>query len=108
MAVTETSKIQDRQTSSKSSLCAWTTATGSLDWQSHSAGRSVAGPAGVGIRAAVRGQPHRRQAAEVARCRLGWKYCLGLELDDPSFDFSVLSEFRDRFAEGIGQNACWR
>ncbi|MEV0535911.1 hypothetical protein [Kitasatospora sp. NPDC050463] len=27
-------------------------------------------------------------------------YCLGLELDDPGFDFSVLSEFRDRMAEG--------
>lgn len=39
-----------------------------------------------------------RQAAEAVRCRLDWKYCLGLELDDPGFDFSVLSEFRDRMA----------
>ncbi|WP_404199977.1 transposase [Streptomyces tauricus] len=31
---------------------------------------------------------------------MDWKYCLGLELDDPGFDFSVLSEFRDRMAQG--------
>ncbi|MEU0929013.1 IS1182 family transposase [Streptomyces malaysiensis] len=41
-----------------------------------------------------------RQAAEAVRCRLDWKYCLGLELDDPGFDFSVLSEFGDRMAQG--------
>lgn len=41
-----------------------------------------------------------RQAAEAVRCRLEWKYCLGLELDDAGFDFPVLSEFRDRLAEG--------
>ncbi|MCX4460003.1 transposase [Streptomyces sp. NBC_01340] len=41
-----------------------------------------------------------RQAAEAVRCRLDWKYCLGLELDDPGFDFTVLSEFRGRVAEG--------
>ncbi|PKV82810.1 IS1182 family transposase [Streptomyces sp. TLI_146] len=40
-----------------------------------------------------------RQAAEAVRCRLDWKYWLGLELDDPGFDFSVLSEFRDRMAQ---------
>ncbi|MGW7068857.1 transposase [Streptomyces sp. NPDC054872] len=41
-----------------------------------------------------------RQAAEAARCRLDWKYCLGMDLDDPGFDYSVLSEFRDRMAQG--------
>ncbi len=41
-----------------------------------------------------------RQAADAVRCRLDWKYCLGLELGDPGFDFTVLSEFRDRVAEG--------
>ncbi|MFF4410818.1 IS1182 family transposase [Streptomyces sp. NPDC001404] len=41
-----------------------------------------------------------RQAAEAVRCRLDRKYCLGLELDDPGFDYSVLSEFRDRMAQG--------
>jgi transposase len=37
-----------------------------------------------------------RQAADAVRGRLDWKYCLGLALDDGGFDFSVLSEFRDR------------
>ncbi|WP_222109684.1 transposase [Streptomyces cupreus] len=41
-----------------------------------------------------------RQAAEAVRCRLDWKYCLAMDLDDPGFDFSVLSEFRDRMARG--------
>ena len=41
-----------------------------------------------------------RQAAEAVRCRLDWKYRLGLELDDPGFDHSVPSEFRARMAEG--------
>jgi transposase len=37
-----------------------------------------------------------RQAAEAVRARIDWKYLLGLELTDPGFDFSVLSEFRRR------------
>src|SRR5436190_18413107 len=37
-----------------------------------------------------------RQAAEAVRARIDWKYLLRLELTDPGFDFSVLSEFRDR------------
>ena len=37
-----------------------------------------------------------RQAAEAVRSRIDWKYLLGLELTDPGFDFSVLSEFRSR------------
>ena len=37
-----------------------------------------------------------RQAADAVRGRLDWKYCLGLQLDDDGFDFSVLSEFRSR------------
>ena len=41
-----------------------------------------------------------RQAADAVRGRLDWKYCLGLELDDDGFDFSVLSEFRDRLVAG--------
>ncbi|CAM5328682.1 Cation/acetate symporter ActP [Streptomyces badius] len=40
-----------------------------------------------------------RQAAEAVRARIDFKYALGLELSDPGFDFSVLSEFRDRLAE---------
>jgi len=38
-----------------------------------------------------------RQAAEAVRARIDWKYLLGLELTDPGFDFSVLSEFRAPF-----------
>jgi transposase len=41
-----------------------------------------------------------RQAANAVRSRIDWKYLLGLELTDPGFDFSILSEFRDRLLEG--------
>lgn len=41
-----------------------------------------------------------RQAAAMAGESLAWKYALGLALDDPGFDFSVLSEFRTRVAQG--------
>jgi len=41
-----------------------------------------------------------RQAADAVRGRLDWKYALSLELDDPGFDFSVLSEFRARLVTG--------
>lgn len=37
-----------------------------------------------------------RQAAEAVRVRLDWKYALHLALDYEGFNFSVLSEFRDR------------
>src|SRR5213593_4631156 len=40
-----------------------------------------------------------RQAADAVRERLDWKYALGLELTDPGFDFSLLSEFRLRLVE---------
>jgi transposase len=39
-----------------------------------------------------------RQAAEAVRDRIAWKYALSLELTDPGFDASVLSEFRTRLA----------
>ena len=41
-----------------------------------------------------------RQAAEAVRGRIDWKYLLGLELEDSGFDFSVLSEFRQRLLHG--------
>ena len=41
-----------------------------------------------------------RQAAQALRMRLDWKYALHLPLEDEGFDFSVLSEFRDRLIEG--------
>lgn len=40
-----------------------------------------------------------REAADAVRGRLDWKYTLGLELTDPGFDHSVLSEFRTRLAQ---------
>ncbi|MDP9866022.1 IS1182 family transposase [Streptosporangium brasiliense] len=40
-----------------------------------------------------------RQTADAVRGRIDWKYALGLELTDPGFDFSVLSEFRSRLIE---------
>ncbi len=41
-----------------------------------------------------------RQAADAVRSRIEWKYALGLALDDPGFDASVLSEFRSRLVAG--------
>ena len=41
-----------------------------------------------------------RMAAEQVRTRLDWKYLLGLALDDPGFDHSVLPEFREKAAAG--------
>src|SRR5262249_12527035 len=41
-----------------------------------------------------------RQAADAVRGRIDWKYALGLELDDPGFHFSALSEFRGRLTAG--------
>lgn len=41
-----------------------------------------------------------RAAADAVRTRIDWKYGLGLELDDPGFDYLLLSEFRARLADG--------
>ncbi|GEO17362.1 hypothetical protein MAE02_50580 [Microvirga aerophila] len=41
-----------------------------------------------------------RRAADAVRSRIDWKYLLGLELTDPGFDASVLSEFRNRLVAG--------
>ena len=47
-----------------------------------------------------------RLAAEAVRARLDWKYLLGLPLDDPGFDHTVLAEFRGKVAEaGLEQVA---
>jgi transposase len=48
-----------------------------------------------------------RQAAEAVRARIDWKYLLGLELTDPGFDFSVLSECRDRLLAGRAEELLW-
>src|SRR5689334_713340 len=47
----------------------------------------------------VEGLPD-RQAADAVRGRIDWKYALGLELTDPGFDHTVLSEFRTRLVAG--------
>ena len=41
-----------------------------------------------------------RQAAEAVGDRVAWKYALSLELTDPGFDHTVLSEFRSRLVAG--------
>src|SRR5262249_38294791 len=41
-----------------------------------------------------------RQATHAVQSRIDWKYALGLELTDPGFDHSVLSEFRLRLVAG--------
>lgn len=40
-----------------------------------------------------------RQAAEAVRDRIAWKYALSLDLQNPGFDHSVLSEFRARLVD---------
>ena len=40
-----------------------------------------------------------RLAAEAVRARLDWKYLLGLTLEDPGFDHTVLAEFRGKVAQ---------
>jgi transposase len=44
-----------------------------------------------------------RQAADAVRGRIDWKYALGLDLDDPGFHFSALSEFRGRLTAAGAQ-----
>ena len=41
-----------------------------------------------------------RQAADAVRGRIDWKYALALELTDPGFDHTVLSEFHARLVAG--------
>jgi transposase len=44
-----------------------------------------------------------RQAAEAVQVRIDWKYALGLDLADPGFDYSVLTEFRARLVQGAAE-----
>src|SRR5437763_5319679 len=37
-----------------------------------------------------------RQAAECVRTRIDWLYALALPMDDPGFDYSFLTDFRQR------------
>src|SRR5215213_9185888 len=45
-----------------------------------------------------------RQAADAVRARIDWKYAPGLELTDPGFHFSVLTEFRARLVAGRAEH----
>ena len=45
-----------------------------------------------------------RQAADAVRSRIDWKYVLGLDLTDPGFDHTVLSEFRARLVTGVAEH----
>ncbi len=45
-----------------------------------------------------------RQAAEMVRGRLDWKYALSLPLDDQGFDASILTDFRQRLLEHGAQD----
>src|SRR6266699_4923340 len=45
-----------------------------------------------------------RQAAEMVRGRLDWKYGLSLPLDDEGFDASILMDFRQRLLEHGAQD----
>ena len=46
------------------------------------------------------GVAQRQKGVADAMIEADWKYLLGLELTDAGFDFSVLSEFRDRVLAG--------
>jgi transposase len=46
-----------------------------------------------------------QQTADAVRGRIDWKYTLSLELVDPGFDDSVLSEFRTRLIAGGAEEA---
>lgn len=40
-----------------------------------------------------------KQAAEAAQVRIDWRYALSLSIDDPVFDHTVLTDFRQRLLE---------
>jgi transposase len=73
-------------------------------------GRSAKSPAFLALVCALQFAENLsdRQAADAVRARLDWKYFLGLELGDPGFDHSVLSEFRGRLIRGGERSSnCW-
>ena len=48
-----------------------------------------------------------RQAADAVRGHIDWKYALALELTDPGFDHTVLSEFVPAWLRAESNNSCW-
>ena len=45
-----------------------------------------------------------RQAAEYVRTRIDWLYALALPLSDPGFDYSILTDFRERLLKAEAQD----
>src|SRR3989442_10473348 len=45
-----------------------------------------------------------RQAADAVRTRIDWLYALALPLDEPGFDYSILSDFRQRVLAAHAQD----
>ncbi len=45
-----------------------------------------------------------RQAAEYVRTRIDWLYALALPLDDPGFDYTILTDFRQRLLAAGAQD----
>src|SRR5712691_3418502 len=45
-----------------------------------------------------------RQAAEAVRTRMDWLYALALPLDEPGFDYSILTDFRQRLLAAQAQD----
>src|SRR6266550_104817 len=45
-----------------------------------------------------------RQAAEAVRTRIDWLYALALPLDEPGFDYSILTDFRQRVLAAQAQD----
>lgn len=45
-----------------------------------------------------------RRAADAVRARIDWKYALSLDLTDPGFDHTVLSEFRSRLVDAAAES----
>src|SRR5438105_15001460 len=48
--------------------------------------------------------PWDRQAAACLYTRLDWLYALALPLDEPGFDYSILSDFRQRLLSAQAQD----
>src|SRR5256884_1283278 len=45
-----------------------------------------------------------RQAADAVRTRIDWLYALALPLDEPGFDYSILTDFRQRVLAAAAQD----
>jgi len=45
-----------------------------------------------------------RQAAEYVRTRIDWLYALALPLSDPGFDYTILTDFRERLLQAEAQD----